>query len=199
MLGTLRAQQDSARQAVYDWNADQLLAMAEADVIEYVPAEYSIPCPVLHRDQIERYDFILHANDDPNRKPGWRSCPLRSGTHTTRRERCSYTNTPSRSTRPAPWDVFCAWRDAASLAADQCRGAPDRRLFALVDRANRLVFCPHIRWLCRTAAVSRRPLRWQPKDDERVRDRAETDPAGCRQRAPGAIRRSSMLRGSGTG
>ena len=36
MLGTLRAQQASARQAVYDWNADQLLATAEADVIEYV-------------------------------------------------------------------------------------------------------------------------------------------------------------------
>jgi hypothetical protein len=68
MLGTLRAQQESARQAVYDWNADQLLAMAEADVIEYVVTEYSIPCPVLHRDQIERYDFLLHANDDPNRE-----------------------------------------------------------------------------------------------------------------------------------
>jgi hypothetical protein len=54
MLGTLRAQQESAHQAVYDWNADQLLATAEADIIEYVVAKYSIPCPVLHRDQIEQ-------------------------------------------------------------------------------------------------------------------------------------------------
>ncbi len=54
MLGTLRAQQESARQAVYDWNADELLATAEADIIEYVVAKYSIPCPVLHRDQIEQ-------------------------------------------------------------------------------------------------------------------------------------------------
>jgi hypothetical protein len=53
MLGTLRAQQESARQAVYGWNADQLLGTAEADVVEYVVAESSIPCPVLHRDQIE--------------------------------------------------------------------------------------------------------------------------------------------------
>ena len=54
MLGTLRAQQESARQAVYDWNADQLLATAETDIIEFVVAKYSIPCPVLHRDQIEQ-------------------------------------------------------------------------------------------------------------------------------------------------
>ncbi len=54
MLGTLRAQQESARQAVYDWNADQLLATAEADVVEYVVQKYSLPCPVLQRDQIEQ-------------------------------------------------------------------------------------------------------------------------------------------------
>jgi hypothetical protein len=49
MLGTLRAQQESARQAGYGWHADQLLATAEADDIEYVVAECSNPCPVLHR------------------------------------------------------------------------------------------------------------------------------------------------------
>jgi hypothetical protein len=54
MLRTLGAQQESARQAVYDWNADQLLATAEADLIEYVVGKYSISCPVLHRDQIEQ-------------------------------------------------------------------------------------------------------------------------------------------------
>jgi hypothetical protein len=60
MLRTLQAQQESARQAVYDWNPDHLLATAEADVIEYLVGKYSIPCPILHRDQIEQ----LPVSDD---------------------------------------------------------------------------------------------------------------------------------------
>ena len=51
---TLEARLRRARQAVDEWNPDQLLATAEADVIEYLVAEYSVACPVLHRDQTEQ-------------------------------------------------------------------------------------------------------------------------------------------------
>lgn len=63
---TLQGQQQRARQAVLDWDPDQLLATAEADVIEYLMAEYSVECPVLHRDRIESlgsYEDTMTARD----------------------------------------------------------------------------------------------------------------------------------------
>ncbi len=63
---TLQAQQRRAHQAVLDWNPDQLLATAEADVIDYLVAEYSVACPVLHRDRIESlgtYEDSVTARD----------------------------------------------------------------------------------------------------------------------------------------
>ena len=50
----LEARQREASQAVDRWDPEQLLATAEADVIDYVVAEYSVACPVLHRHQIEQ-------------------------------------------------------------------------------------------------------------------------------------------------
>lgn len=46
---TLEAQRRRARQAVDEWDPEQLLPTAEADIIEYLVAEYSVACPVLHK------------------------------------------------------------------------------------------------------------------------------------------------------
>jgi hypothetical protein len=51
---TLEARRRRARQAVAEWDPEKLLATAEADVIEYLVAEYSVAFPVLHRDQTEQ-------------------------------------------------------------------------------------------------------------------------------------------------
>lgn len=50
----LEARRQRARQAVIEWNPEQLLATAEADVVDYLVAEYSVDSPVLHRDKIEQ-------------------------------------------------------------------------------------------------------------------------------------------------
>jgi|ERR1700743_15385 len=63
----LAAQQDKARQAIDKWAPEQLLATAEADVIEYLLAEYSVACPVLHRDRIEQ----LPVSEEVQSVPGW--------------------------------------------------------------------------------------------------------------------------------
>jgi hypothetical protein len=52
--GVLEATKRDAIQAVGDWEPDQLLAIAEADVIDYLVAEHSVACPVLHRDRAEQ-------------------------------------------------------------------------------------------------------------------------------------------------
>ena len=44
----LRTRRQQARQAAYSWDARQLLATSEADIIDYLVATYSIECPVLH-------------------------------------------------------------------------------------------------------------------------------------------------------
>ena len=44
----LRTCRQQARQAAYSWDARQLLATSEADIIDYLVATYSIECPVLH-------------------------------------------------------------------------------------------------------------------------------------------------------
>ena len=69
MPATLRAQQDErpARPST-DWDPDELLATAEADIIEYVVAKYSVQCPVLHRDRIEG----LPVSEDSPAQPGER-------------------------------------------------------------------------------------------------------------------------------
>ena len=51
---TLEAQRQNARQAVDQWEPEQLLATAEADIVDYLVGGYSVACPVLHRDQIEQ-------------------------------------------------------------------------------------------------------------------------------------------------
>ena len=50
----LEARQQEARRAVEEWEPEKLLAIAEADVVEYLVAEYSVACPVLHRDRAEQ-------------------------------------------------------------------------------------------------------------------------------------------------
>ena len=54
LYSTLAGQQAEALRAVEEWDADQLLATAEADVIDYLVAKYSVACPVLDRDRIEQ-------------------------------------------------------------------------------------------------------------------------------------------------
>jgi hypothetical protein len=44
----LRTRRQEARHAAYSWDAGQLLATAEADIIDYLAATYSVECPVLH-------------------------------------------------------------------------------------------------------------------------------------------------------
>lgn len=51
---TLEARRLQVREAIDQWNPEQLLATAEADIIDYLMDEYSVACPVLHRDQIEQ-------------------------------------------------------------------------------------------------------------------------------------------------
>src|SRR5215468_855061 len=50
----LEARQGEARRAVEAWEPEKLLATAEADVVEHLVAEYSVACPVLHRDRAEQ-------------------------------------------------------------------------------------------------------------------------------------------------
>jgi hypothetical protein len=54
LSSALEARQRQARKAVEEWEPDKLLATAEADVVEYLIAEYSVACPVLHRDQAQQ-------------------------------------------------------------------------------------------------------------------------------------------------
>ena len=54
LQATLEAGRHRARQAVIEWNPEQLLATAEADIIDYLVAEHSVDCPALHRDKIEQ-------------------------------------------------------------------------------------------------------------------------------------------------
>jgi hypothetical protein len=54
LYSTLAGQQAEALRAVEEWDADQLLATAEADVIDYLVAKYSVACPILDRDRIEQ-------------------------------------------------------------------------------------------------------------------------------------------------
>ena len=46
-----------------------MLATAEADVIEYLLVEYSVACPVLHRDRIEQSP----VSEEVQSVPGWPS------------------------------------------------------------------------------------------------------------------------------
>lgn len=47
----LRARRQLACRAVEDWEPEQLLATAEADIVDYLVARYSVECPVLHPEQ----------------------------------------------------------------------------------------------------------------------------------------------------
>jgi hypothetical protein len=51
---TLEAQRQRARQAVDQWDPEQLLVATEADIVDYLVSEYTVACPILHRDQIEQ-------------------------------------------------------------------------------------------------------------------------------------------------
>jgi hypothetical protein len=52
--GVLEAQRLAAKQALDSWDPDQLLATADADVMDYLIAKYSVDCPVLQRGQAEQ-------------------------------------------------------------------------------------------------------------------------------------------------
>ena len=54
LSSALQARQREPSKAIEEWEPDKLLATAEADVVEYLIAEYSVACPVLHRDQAEQ-------------------------------------------------------------------------------------------------------------------------------------------------
>jgi hypothetical protein len=51
---SLAVEQGKALKAIEDWDPDQFLATAEADVIDYLVAKHSVDCPVLDRDGIEQ-------------------------------------------------------------------------------------------------------------------------------------------------
>jgi hypothetical protein len=51
---SLAAQQGEALKAIEEWDPDQFLATAEADVIDYLVAKYSVDCPVLDRNRTEQ-------------------------------------------------------------------------------------------------------------------------------------------------
>jgi hypothetical protein len=63
----LQARQRQASRAVEEWEPDKLLATAEADVVEYLVAEYSVACPVLHRDQAQQ----LPVSEEVAQLRGW--------------------------------------------------------------------------------------------------------------------------------
>ena len=50
----LEARRRAAMQAIDDWDPELLLDTTDADVMAYLEAEYSVACPVLHRDRIEQ-------------------------------------------------------------------------------------------------------------------------------------------------
>jgi hypothetical protein len=50
----LDATRRDAVKAIATWDPDQLLATAEADIVDYLIAEHSVACPVLRRDQIHQ-------------------------------------------------------------------------------------------------------------------------------------------------
>lgn len=50
----LEAQRRAASRALDGWEPDELLATADADVMDYLIAEYSVECPVLQRDYAEQ-------------------------------------------------------------------------------------------------------------------------------------------------
>ncbi|HEY3034276.1 MAG TPA: hypothetical protein VGJ54_06420, partial [Streptosporangiaceae bacterium] len=54
LSSALDARQREASKAVEEWEPDKLLATAEADVVEYLIGEYSVACPVLHRDRAQQ-------------------------------------------------------------------------------------------------------------------------------------------------
>jgi hypothetical protein len=66
----LEGRRQAARQAIEEWDPEQLLAVAAADVVDYLMAQYSVVCPVLHRDQITQLPV---SEVDVNRAapPGW--------------------------------------------------------------------------------------------------------------------------------
>jgi hypothetical protein len=49
----LEARRRAAGHALADWDPDQLLGTADVDVMDYLVAEYSVACPVLHRERTE--------------------------------------------------------------------------------------------------------------------------------------------------
>jgi len=66
LASVLEARKRDASQAVDNWEPDQLLATAEADVIDYLAAEYSVVCPALQRDRAEQ----LPVSEEVQAVPG---------------------------------------------------------------------------------------------------------------------------------
>lgn len=71
LSAALEGQRRAACQAVEAWDPDQLLATAEADVIEYLVAKYSVVCPELLRDCIEQ----LPVAEEVERVEDWAGRP----------------------------------------------------------------------------------------------------------------------------
>ncbi len=67
LSSALQARQRGASKAVEEWEPEKLLATAEADVVEYLIAEYSVACPVVHRDQAQQ----LPVSEDVVQVRGW--------------------------------------------------------------------------------------------------------------------------------
>ena len=67
LSSALQARQREASKAVEEWEPDKLLATAEVDVVEYLIAEYSVACPVLHRDQAQ----LMPVSEEVAQLPGF--------------------------------------------------------------------------------------------------------------------------------
>ena len=62
----LEATKRAALKAIDDWEPEQLLATAEADVIDYLTGKYSVACPVLDRAGIQQ----LPVSEETRSVPG---------------------------------------------------------------------------------------------------------------------------------
>jgi hypothetical protein len=70
-LGTwLENKRRAARQAIQDWDTEQLLATAAPEVADQLMDQYSVSCPVLHRSRITQHP-VTETGDNGMETPVW--------------------------------------------------------------------------------------------------------------------------------
>jgi hypothetical protein len=132
---TLEAQQQRARQAVDSWEPEEFLATAEADIADYLVAEYSVACPVLHRDQIEQLPVSEEVRSAADMFPGETSrrratkiviaVPFGGDTEVFRLRASTFSFNPAR-VEVREGELRLKWTDDTQVAQD---GSAIRRYF----------------------------------------------------------------------